>query len=404
MKKDTVTLAKFKMAYLKNAIKKLNKKAVKLGCAPMVLTFHDEFTQSFSQHPYTGMFLVTPLVIEFIHATLEYDIPIINGYSFIAKLDIYPGEEEDVVMISSAPGVDVPEEYKNLTEIHCDHCGYNRRRYHSVLLQHEDGSYKQVGSTCVKDFFGHDPKAFLFAAGIDLFNITKGFDEEKEWSDQGGRALYAYDLEQVIQHASACVKKWGWTSKGAAYENPGKVSTADDVFFNLNPAPKTKPEELAHVDAEDKDIAVKTIEYFKGLVVENNDYLLNCQKLTKLGYVPYKQMGFACSMVIGYRKHLESELERQNTVPSNHVGSIGERLKNLFVKVTFKREIPSQWDDSISMLYSFKDVDGNIYKTFYSGYKWNLELDDEVTIAGTVKKHDEFKGQKQTMLNRVAVA
>jgi hypothetical protein len=103
---------------------------------------------------------------------------------------------------------------------------------------------------------------------------------------------------------------------------------------------------------------------------------------------------------------MEIEREREKKADegkdSNFVGSLKERLKNIKVEVTYKRNIES--DFGVSTLYAFKDDLGNIYKTFYSGYSWELEVGDVVLMTGTVKKHDEFKGVKQTMLNRVVVA
>ena len=407
---ETVCIPKYKVSYLEQAIDKLNKKAVKLGCEPMTLTFHDEYEEKWMEHPITGMMLVTPYIIPMIHATLEYEIPKINGYEFIAKLDIYVSEAENVVIVSAAPDKEVPEEYKNLTSIHCDHCGMNRRRYHSVLLKHEDGSYKQVGSTCVKDFFGHDPKGFLLFAGIKFHKMVDDFDDMEYWGNNS-RNLYSYDMKAVLAHTSACIKAFGWVSKSQAFEDPTLTPTADDVDLNLNP-PNPMPGNLvlAEVTDEDKEIAEKTIEHFKNMEINNNnDYLLNCSKLVKLSYVPVKHMGLACSMVMVYRKHVESMKEKENELPSNWVGEVGERLKNIAVTCTFKREMPNDYgygynSPSVTVLYSFKDASGNVYKTFYSGYKWNCEVGDEVSLTGTVKKHGEYKGRKDTMLNRCVVA
>lgn len=57
-----------------------------------------------------------------------------------------------------------------------------------------------------------------------------------------------------------------------------------------------------------------------------------------------------------------------------------------------------------SELYIFVDKDGNKYKTFYSGRGWECETGDKVTLKGTVKKHEEYKGEKATMLTRCKVS
>jgi hypothetical protein len=57
----------------------------------------------------------------------------------------------------------------------------------------------------------------------------------------------------------------------------------------------------------------------------------------------------------------------------------------------------------MSTLYAFKDALGNVFKSFYSGYNIKLNKGDVVLLTGTVKKHNEYQGRKETMLNRIAV-
>jgi hypothetical protein len=158
----------WKVDYLKKAIDKLNRKAAKLGCDPMVLTFGPADPYKTAVHPITGHKLVNPMVIERVTATLDYEIPNIDGWELVAVLDIYSTENASEVMVSAVPDMIVPDEYKNLDRISCDHCGHNRYRKKSILIRNiETGEHKQVGSTCVKDFFnGNDPKGFMFMAGI----------------------------------------------------------------------------------------------------------------------------------------------------------------------------------------------------------------------------------------------
>ena len=133
---------------------------------------------------------------------------------------------------------------KNLTEISCDHCGWKRNRNHSVLLREiETGKHIQVGSTCVKDFFGIDPSGFMFMASIKFDNILGGINEEKSWGDKGN-SFYGYELMDVLSYSAAAIAKWGWLSKSKAwelnqkYEDSHYVSTASHVCDNLNPWPK----------------------------------------------------------------------------------------------------------------------------------------------------------------------
>ena len=402
---QTVTIRKSNMDELIANIEKMNKKCRKLGCEEMVLSFDNEHTKSFDYHPVTNHHLITPMIIEYVDAHLEYEIPVIEGWELVATLDIYPGENDNQVLVSAVPEKEVPDAYKNRNYIACEHCGFNRNRYHSVLLQHtETKEYKEVGSTCVKDFMGHDPRGFMFMASIDFPAIASFKDEDLYGSY--GRRLYAYGLKDVLSFTSAVIKKHGWLSKGNAYKFGGE-STSEKVWDNLEPTQdvlKHRKDNLVERDDDDHAFAEATIEYFENVDVTDNDYLTNCQKIANLGYVPTKYMGFACSMVSSYQRVLNDNAKKEadeKLPPSEWQGEIGQRLSNIRVKVVYLKHIESEY--GFSTLYIFKDALGNDYKTFYSGSKWELEQDEEVLITGTVKRHEEFRNKKSTMLNRVAV-
>ena len=99
---QTETIKMSKKDYLVKGIAKLNKKAVKLGCNLMKLSFDNPTVKEVTHSP-NGVKLIIPYLVEYIDATLEYEIPMIEGWELIAKLDIYPAESADVVMISAVP-------------------------------------------------------------------------------------------------------------------------------------------------------------------------------------------------------------------------------------------------------------------------------------------------------------
>ena len=391
--------------YLKEKIEKLNKKAVKFGTKPMKLTFGSDKIVEHKKHKY-----VTCL------AKLAYEIPKINGWELICTFDIVPVGEELEVFTSKVPNKVIPIEWQTIKEIKCDHCGINRFRNHSMLMYNaEINEYKEIGSTCIKDFFGHDPKGFMLFARFTLPDLSGYGSEVEEGMDyeyrgQGYR-MGCDNLHELLEMTSACIRKWGWTSATTAY-NHGGTSTKNDVMDQLNPPRNWQHDpnfEKLYPDEKDTDIAEKTIEYFLNLSEEEigtNDYLMNCHKVAKHNMVPWKLAGVACSMINAYQRVVEKRIKEEkfaNLPPSGFVGEVGDRLKEIPVTCVFDKELFNEWTGETKTLYIWLDKDGNKYKTFYSGNKWSMSQEDSGLLTGTVKKHDTYNGEKSTLLSRCIV-
>ena len=108
--------------------------------------------------------------------------------------------------------------------------------------------------------------------------------------------------------------------------------------------------------------------------------------------------------------------EEARKAVSQHVGNVGERITatvKLEKRVTY--EVPSYmgFGKDTKWIYIFADESGNkiVWKTgkpFWKigedGYEHPVQEGDEVTIKATVKEHGDYKGEKQTEVQRVKVA
>jgi DNA-directed RNA polymerase subunit RPC12/RpoP len=349
-------------------------------------------------------------------AKLEYEIPMIKGWELICTFDIVPMSDNEMeVFTSKVPGKTIPVEYQTKKEIHCDHCGHKRFRNHSMLMRNvKSGEYKEVGSTCVKDFFGHDPRGFMLYArfSIDFPSIKEVQDgEDYGYSGQGYR-MGCDNLTEVLAMTSAVIAVKGWKSATSAYEYGG-TSTKSMVSEQLNPPKNWKEDKFfvkIYPGETDTEKATATIEYFKALTAEeigDNDYLMNCHKVSNHNMLPWKLFGVGCSMINAYERYLYGEAEKAKKADepeSNFVGELKERLKLIPVTCIFTKVIYSDYGYDPSTLYIWKDDQGNKFKTFYSGSTWGMEVNDSCLLTGTVKKHDDYKGEKSTMLSRCIVS
>ena len=104
----------------------------------------------------------------------------------------------------------------------------------------------------------------------------------------------------------------------------------------------------------------------------------------------------------------EAELAKERAI-SQYVGSVGDRLTADVLYIGspyFKRRPFHAWnpdDFEYVYLHTFKDENGNkiIWKTTRG-----IELDEglPVKISGTIKEHSEYKGEKQTIIQRCKIA
>ncbi|WNM69555.1 hypothetical protein SEA_SYRA333_43 [Mycobacterium phage Syra333] len=93
---------------------------------------------------------------------------------------------------------------------------------------------------------------------------------------------------------------------------------------------------------------------------------------------------------------------------NNTVGEVGERLRNLdaevVVSTSFERPAFTGYGTDYVKLVIFKLADGRVLKAMSTGTGlYGLGRGDKVRVTGTVKGTGEYKGQVQTILQRVKV-
>lgn len=312
------------------------------------------------------------------------EAPKYNGWTFLATLD---WDENAGLIVRTAPGVETVDR-SGLAEGFCDHCKVNRNRNETYLLRHDDGRQVQVGSTCIKDFLGLQ----VGIAWLDSANIASEFGVGT-WARDNG-------TEYVLALAWALIKLDGF--KPAADFN----STKGGVFTVLYP-PRVITEQYREFASRVRSLAAEATERaaeVRAFILSDDfsgdsEYVRNLKAVAAADYVSDRNVGLLVSAPQAWAKHLERTLirEKEAEVPSEWVGSVGDKL---IVTVTIRgvRFIEAQYGTTV--LYTFKDQDGNLYKWFASREALGDKTGEVVTIKATVKGHEEFRGMKETLLTR----
>ena len=125
----------------------------------------------------------------------------------------------------------------------------------------------------------------------------------------------------------------------------------------------------------------------------------------KVVEVPFSQLGEIAAWGTGtFRSDCRSIIDtivkkyRPKVEYNSHwIGSEGDRLSNIPAKILSIREILTKY--GFTQVVKFIDNEGNLYN-WWTKSRLNFDKDDLVYLTGTVKKFDEYDGDKITTLTR----
>jgi hypothetical protein len=324
---------------------------------------------------------------------IKGETPVLDGgYTFIASID-------PMGIVFSAPGaIDVPA---SLVERRgeCDHCNLPRRRNETYVVAHEDGTLKLVGRNCLGEFLGraaNDPhKVWKFLE--DFETLTHGRNEDGAFG-RGGDAMYS--PEDVLAATYRVIKAYGWLAAGAAYDNPGLgTPTASRVRTLLF---ETKGDERTDLlkaieGIEPDEVRIEAALSWARSTTDESDYIRNIRTLASAEGLGYKHIGFAASILPAHDRETERDEVADKPV-SNWVGEAGDRVTFEDATLNSVRELDGNF--GVTYLHTFTDAAGNDLVWFASND--NLGYGGEViTFTATVKRHDDYRGRKSTIINRV---
>lgn len=371
---------------LKWKVAKLNKRAAKIGVAPITVELTGNSRRDEADFPYVCIML---------EIIMKGETPKYEGWKLLAVLQHDPNLDANIV--KTVPGETIPQDYRTRPGV-CDHCGYKRIRKETFVVQHEtDGEIKQVGRQCVADFLGHgDPRRFI--------KTWEWFEEASGWG-MGFAGLRdereAYSLEVYLAMTNAVIRKFGWVS-GAKSRETMATSTATEVCTQLNPRDradmrKYRPEDLVNYLPEDTEYAKQVIEWAKGISGNLSDYEHNIQVIANQEAVIRKTQGFAASMIMAYKRVHDVRVERK---VSEYHGTVGDKVN---LTLTFKATYSFEGYYGPVHMHRFVDTEtGNIF--IWPASRFTFFKEDALhTVKGTIKAHKDYKDIKQTILTRCKV-
>lgn len=331
----------------------------------------DELTQS--KHK------VDEMRVECVEFELEFDPYKVGDYRLGAVLERTVEDENLVYTLDEA--IDF-RDYATAT-LRCDHCGTNHNRKKAVvLINNETGEHKMVGKTCLKDYMGvqvDNFAAYLYALNEVLVNA-----KEPEIYDN---EMHLYQrVADPVMYLAECVK----------------ITLDKGYFKDLKTEAWIQMKGIHHAEKKYVEIAEEVIKFFE--TYETTDNFEHNVRMYVTGRMPivYENgfVAYAYTSYLKIQKRLEDEKNRlEVAAKSDYVGTVGQKI-NFQGTVNLVGGYETEY--GYTRIYKFVDAQGNIY-TWHTGSIVRVENGTEVNVCGTIKRHNEYRNEKQTVLTRCKV-
>jgi hypothetical protein len=417
------------------AILKLNKKCERLGVSNPTVTLSNEYEHKFTDGTYEddpfavveGRYKWYAIDVFDITITLPEEIKF-GDWEAIAFIEHF---EKQHIQFDIDADYDYDFE-KAIDDKTCEHCNTKRNRRKSFILKStQDDSFKKVGSTCVKDFTGVDPTKFFKAFQHILNTLERFVDLEFNRSSPkyvDYRVLeinHIWTISKKVLEVDGKYIKTEWKD----IENPAYPGYYTQVRTNMGDATSDKVKSVLFDYNENSDYFVKPSfedevliknmrEWLTNFVVRTskrtdwddkgneiiidvpNDFDSKIQAYAERKRVRTFDIGFTGWIVDAYNQYVES----LTASVSEFQGEVGNKIK---VDATIISVSGFNTDYGWSNIYKMTDVDGNVYTKFgkintrYADTD-GIDVGTVIKVTAVVKKHNDYKGKKETVLGRVS--
>lgn len=271
----------------------------------------------------------------------------------------------------------------------CDHCHTARHRSATYLIENDDtGEIKQVGKNCLKDFLGHST--------MPVFLDRDSLEERLAISSHQPSA---WDLESVLTYAWAVIETHGWRPSGATVATKDLVA---DVMIG-NKRGVELLDSIADKLPEGRAMAARIATELTARLDPAQPYEANLLAIISGGVVDRrKHLGLAVSAINAWRRLDDAPAapDPEDARNITYAGSVGDKL-TLTGTITVVAAVDGYHYNSPERRLLVIDCGEHVAKTITSAaWAYKVERGDTLTVEGTVKAHQDYRGVAQTVLTR----
>ena len=297
----------------------------------------------------------------------------------------------------------------------CDHCNSGKRgRHKTMVFQHiDDKDIVNIGSSCVLEYTGVDP------ALIESIIEFKAMATTNQTGGRFGSWVSTMSTEEFALRTASWMLGHSKYQRGLGNEIMTMglgINTADGVLswgYREWQTNKFIPVFPAHGVASHTDNETEFTDECMELASRFHEYCINLsgnssfehsvRNIYKAGVVTAKTCNMAGGIVASFikterKQAVEKVKETSKGAPSVHMGTVGDKITVNGAVVTFIRTIDGYY--GTTTLTKMSDGNGAHLVWFRSGNKSDLQVGNTVDITGTVKKHDKYGDENQTVITR----
>ena len=394
---------------VKSKMAQLQRRAERNGLAEPSMTITEETKVVDVPLVMDGEEDIRKIPVEKTKVLLTGHFPRKPDYRFLAKIDHTVGEGNVV----TTPGAE-HEKALNATGVDyhscasgCDHCGFERKRSNTYIVQHDDGSTLQVGSSCIDDYIGEGTLASVMTA-FDIHAFIINTDEFDEMALGVARDTLREQIDIAFYLALAAEQ----ISLTGFVPARGEVPTYILLQNLLNPYNGDRVyvgEQQAIMNAHNLRKPHPKIEQAKVILdwlreqPATNNYMKNLHAITSTGFADINKKPQYAAMLASvpnaYNKAMAQE--RNNSREQTLNEPFGEVKSRGRLKLTLNGIYDDVMAQFPSRKFAFTDDKGREYrwKASYDSAP-DLAIGSTFMLTGTIKLHSEYNGTHYTHLTR----
>lgn len=297
----------------------------------------------------------------------------IEDWEFVASLEHLPTGN----MIRNISDRELPKKFRTCKP-YCEHCNTLRNRKDTfVLFNHKVNEYKQVGRQCLENYTGMSLEEVSSIA-----EAVRGFEMlEVDLEDDS--------LLEDYKSRGYCIAMYNFLFKQYAYK---VISTKG---YDRDTTVGEILEAYEKGDIDDNDYLEELEEITKWIEADTSDseYMSNLKVLWNAEALePKHYRTIASGIFVALR-----DIKRAKSVNNEHIGTVGQRIP---VEIESVRVLYTRHDSFYGDSYLYKIVDTQGHTLIYST---DRDLSKVKKMVATVKAHEEYKGEKQTVITRAKI-